>query len=123
MSNADRAAVDRLLPLPTASLHILLALLDGEKHGYALMGDIERLSDGRVRVGPATLYGSIKRLLTDGLIQESRQRPDPSLDDQRRRYYQLTSLGRQVCAAEVQRLRTLLDRADLKRLAPGLGTG
>ena len=115
--------VDRFLPLPTASLHILLALAEGDKHGYALMGDIERLSDGRVRVGPATLYGTIKRLLADGLIQETAQRPDPALDDQRRRYYQLTTLGRQACTAEVQRLRALLDRANLKRLSPGLDAG
>jgi Transcriptional regulator PadR-like family len=74
----------RFLPLPTAALHILLALTDGEKHGYAIMGDVERLSGGAVKIGPGTLYGSIKRMLADGLIEESDERPDPRPDDQRR---------------------------------------
>ena len=99
------------LPLPTATLHILVALGSGEKHGYAIMGEVEALSDGAVRMGPGTLYGSVKRLLADGLIEESEERPDPELDDQRRRYYRLTGLGEQVCAAELQRLRALLRRA------------
>jgi DNA-binding PadR family transcriptional regulator len=103
--------VSGFLPLPTATLHILVALSSGEKHGYAIMGEVEALSDGAVRMGPGTLYGSIKRLLADGLIEESEERPDPSLDDQRRRYYRLTGLGEQVCAAELRRLHALLQRA------------
>jgi DNA-binding PadR family transcriptional regulator len=99
------------LPLPSATLHILVALMGGEKHGYAIMGDVERLSDGAVRMGPGTLYGSIKRMLADGLIEELAERPDPELDDQRRRYYVMTGLGQQVCAAEIQRLDTLVRRA------------
>ena len=105
------------LPLPTASLHILLALRDGGKHGYAIMRQVEDESGGTVRMGPGTLYGSIKRLLADGLIQESDARPDPNLDDQRRRYYQLTGLGERVCTAEVERLRALIERASRSRVS------
>jgi len=99
------------VPLPTAALHILVALLRGEQHGYAIMGEVARLSDGAVRMGPGTLYGSIKRMLAEGLIEETDERPDPELDDQRRRYYQLTGLGERVCASELQRLESLIRRA------------
>jgi DNA-binding PadR family transcriptional regulator len=99
------------LPLPAATLHILLALRDGEKHGYAIMREAEQMSAGSLRLGPGTLYGSIKRLLGDGLIEETDERPDPELDDQRRRYYRLTGLGERVCVAEVERLRALVERA------------
>ena len=113
------------LPLPTATIHILVALSSGEKHGYAIMGEVEALSDGAVRMGPGTLYGSIKRLLADGLIEESEERPDPQLDDQRRRYYRLTGLGERVCAAELSRLEALIRRAGspdwARRLAPRPG--
>ena len=105
------------LPLPTASLHILLALKDGGKHGYAIMREVEDESGGTVRMGPGTLYGSIKRLLADGLIEESDVRPDPDLDDQRRRYYRLTGLGERVCTAEVERLRALIERASRGRVS------
>src|SRR5438093_12975818 len=111
------------LPLPWATLHILLALVEGEKHGYATMRDVERLSDGAVRMGPGTLYGSVKRMLADGLIEEMSERPDPELDDQRRRYYRATGLGERVCAAEVRRISALLDHAAVRRWAasPRLG--
>ena len=99
------------LPLPSATLHILVALTSGEKHGYAIMGEVEALSDGAVRMGPGTLYGSVKRMLADGLIEETQSRTDPELDDQRRRYYRLTGLGERVCAAELQRLQALIRRA------------
>lgn len=98
------------LPLLNATLHILLVLRGGERHGYAIMREVGELSDGAVKMGPGTLYGSIKRLLADGLIEESDERPDPDLDDQRRRYYRLTGLGERVCVAEVKRLQTLIDR-------------
>jgi DNA-binding PadR family transcriptional regulator len=116
--------VTSFVPLPSASLHIMLALRDGERHGYALMREVERLSDGAVRMGPGTLYGAIKRLLADGLIEETAERPDPELDDQRRRYYRLTGLGEGVCSAELERLSKLLERTrgrDLgaRRLRPG----
>lgn len=107
------------LPLPSAPLHILLALREGERHGYAVMRDVERLSDGAVKMGPGTLYGAIKRLLADGLIEESAERPDPELDDQRRRYYRLTGLGERVCGAEVERLSKLLQRAGNGAWKPG----
>ena len=111
------------MPLPWATLHILLALVEGEKHGYAIMRDVERLSDGAVRMGPGTLYGSIKRMLADHLIEETAERPDPELDDQRRRYYRVTGLGERVCAAEVRRISALLDHAAVRRWAasPRLG--
>jgi DNA-binding PadR family transcriptional regulator len=98
---------------------ILLALTEGEKHGYALLGDMERLSDGAVKVGAGTLYGSIKRMLADGLIQESDGRPDPALDDQRRRYHRLTGLGERVADAEQRRLAALLQRRHRAGHPPG----
>lgn len=107
------------LPLPSAPLHILLALGEGERHGYALMRDVEALSDGAVRMGPGTLYGAIKRLLADKLIEEAPQRPAAELSEQRRRYYRLTSLGERVCAAEVRRLSNLLERAGATAWKPG----
>ena len=110
---------DRLLPLPSATLHILIALASGEKHGYAIMRDVEDISDGHLRMGPGTLYGSIKRMLKDGLIEETAERPDPELDDQRRRYYRLTALGSQVRAAELQRLEALVRRAGSPEWARG----
>ena len=108
---ADVDDLTSFLPIPSASLHILLALRTGERHGYAVMRDVERLSDGAVKMGPGTLYGAIKRLLADGLIEETAERPDPELDDQRRRYYRLTGLGERVCEAELERLTSLLRRA------------
>ena len=107
----DAEDLGAFLPLPSATLHILVALMGGEKHGYGIMQDVEDVSDGAVRMGPGTLYGSIKRMLADGLIEESDERPDPALDDQRRRYYKLTGLGERVCKAELQRLQALIKRA------------
>jgi len=106
-------------PLPAAVFHILLALRDGEQHGYALMHRVEELTDGAVRMGPGTLYGAIKRMLADGLIEETDERPDPALDDQRRRYYRIAAAGERACAAEVQRMETLLRNARESR--PNLG--
>ena len=105
--------------LPPAVFHLLLALRDGEQHGYALMHRVEELTDGSVRMGPGTLYGAIKRMLADGLIEESDERPDPALDDQRRRYYRITAQGERACAAEVNRLEILLRNA--RRASPKLG--
>jgi len=117
----DPKGPSAFLPLPTATFHILLALRDEEKHGYAIMQDVEALSDGAVKIGPGTLYGSIKRMLADGLIEESDERPDPDMDDQRRRYYRCTALGERVCRAEVERLTKLLKNAFPRRAIPGLG--
>jgi DNA-binding PadR family transcriptional regulator len=97
-----------LLPLTPAVVHILLALADGEKHGYAIMQEVEQVSQGQVKMGPGTLYGSIKRMLQSGLIAQTDERPDPQLDDERRVYYCLTGLGRRVLCAEMKRLETLL---------------
>ena len=99
---------EAFLPLPSATLHVLVALRSGEKHGYAIMGDVEVLSGGAVRMGPGTLYGSIKRMLAEGMIEESAERPDAELDDQRRRYYRLTGFGERVCGAELKRLEGLV---------------
>lgn len=96
-------------PLPAASVHIVLALLHGELHGYALMRRVEELSDGSVRMGPGTLYGTLNRLLADGLIVETTD--ERSRDEtERRRYYRLTAEGEGVATAELARLRTLVTR-------------
>jgi len=98
-------------PLPPSVFHILLALQDGEQHGYAIMRGVEDLTDGAVVMGPGTLYGSIKRMLADGLIEETAERPDPALDDERRRYYRVTAAGAKARAAEVARMQSLLRSA------------
>lgn len=98
-----------LRPLPPASLHIVLALMGGEMHGYALMQRVAELSDGAVRMGPGTLYGTLNRLLDDGLIVETTDRVARS-DTERRRYYELTAEGRTVARAELDRLSTLVKR-------------
>jgi DNA-binding PadR family transcriptional regulator len=105
-----------LLPLTPAALNILLALADGERHGYGIMREVEGRTGGEVRLGPGTLYGSIKRMLADGLIEESDERPDPEMDDQRRRYYRITNLGRRVAGAEAERLAELVSTARDKKL-------
>ena len=117
----DPLPPSEFLPLPTATFHILLALRDEEKHGYAIMRDVEALSDGAVKIGPGTMYGSIKRMLAEGLIEESDERPDPEMDDERRRYYRCTGLGEAVCHAEVERLTKLLKNAFGRTAIPGLG--
>jgi DNA-binding PadR family transcriptional regulator len=107
-----------LLPLTPAVFHILLALSDGERHGYGIMQEVTANTNGRLRMGPGTLYGSIKRMLADGLIEESDERPDPTLDDERRRYYRLTKLGQSLVAAEAERLAQAVSVARAKRLLP-----
>jgi DNA-binding PadR family transcriptional regulator len=99
-----------------AAFHILLSLADGEKHGYAIMQEVEAISDGQVKLGPGTLYGTIKRLVENGLIQESDFRPDPAMDDQRRRYYRLTGAGRQELEAETTRLAKLVAQAQARQV-------
>ena len=105
-----------LLPLPASQLHILLALATGENHGYAIMKEIEAFTGGAIVMGPGTLYGAIKQMLKTGLIEESSERPDPALDDERRRYYRLTYLGSRALDAEVIRLEQLA-RTGRKRQA------
>lgn len=96
------------LPLTPAMFHILLSLADGERHGYSIMQTIAAQTQGKLRIGPTTLYRSIKHMLEDGLIVESDERPDPALDDERRRYYRLTDLGRRAAVAEIQKLEQAL---------------
>jgi DNA-binding PadR family transcriptional regulator len=103
-------------PLTPAVFHILLALADGEKHGYAIMKDAETQTGGQMKMGPGTLYGTIKRMLASGLIEETGQRPDPAMDDERRRYYRLTGLGQSVVSAESQRLAALVAVARRKQV-------
>jgi DNA-binding PadR family transcriptional regulator len=110
---------ESLLPLTPAVFHILLALADNERHGYGIMQEIGRRTDGKLRMGPGTLYGSIKRMLADGLIEKSGERPDPALDDERRHYYRLTDFGQRVVRAEAQRLAQLVNVARAKQLLPG----
>ena len=113
--------MEQHLPLPPAPFHLLVALTAGDRHGYALMQDVEELSAGRVKMGPGTMYGTLKRLCADGLVEETARRPDPDLDDARRRYYRLTRLGEQVCSAEAERLAALAKVAR-RNLKPGLAT-
>lgn len=108
-----------LLPLPTAVFHILIALGEGEKHGYAVMQEVADRTDGQLRMSPGTLYGSIRKMLDEGLIEESFARA--AADDERRRYYRLTKFGRTVAAAEAQRLSVLLHHARLNGLVPRKG--
>ena len=106
------------LPLPPAQFHVLVALTDGDRHGYAIMQAVEESSGGVVRMGPATLYGTLKRLVDQGFAEEVARQPDAA-DDARRRYYRLTGLGRRVCAAEADRLANLV-RIARTNLRPGL---
>jgi DNA-binding PadR family transcriptional regulator len=103
-------------PLTSAVFHILLSLADGEQHGYAIMQEVAARTDGTLVMGPGTLYGSLKRMLEAGLIAESGERPDPSLDDQRRRYYRLTPQGRRAAVQEAERLESLVRAARAKSL-------
>ncbi len=107
-------AIEQPQPGPSLSrtaLHVLIAIGTEERHGYAIMREIARMTDGATRLGPGGVYTTIRRLLDDGLIEECDERPDPELDDQRRRYYRLTGTGRAVAAAEVRRLETLVAAA------------
>ena len=100
------------LPLPPPIFHMLLALCQGERHGYALKREILRRTDGRLNLGAGALYGSIARMVERGLVEESEARPDLHLDDERRRYYRITSMGRRVAQAEALRLRDLVQLAE-----------
>jgi DNA-binding PadR family transcriptional regulator len=103
--------IDELLPLPEATFHILLALADGDRHGYGIIQDIATRTDGALKLGPGTLYRSIQRMLEQGLILETTERPAPAEDDERRRYYRLTGFGRSVAKAETARLMHLVTLA------------
>ena len=111
--------VKALLPLPAAVFHILIALADRDRHGYSIMQEAAARTGGAVQLSAGTLYSSIRRLLEQGLIQELAESPDPSSQDERRRYYRLTRLGRRVAAAEVERLSALVQQARAVGLVPG----
>jgi DNA-binding PadR family transcriptional regulator len=113
---------EELLPLTPAVFHVLLALADGERHGYAIMQEVAEHTDGRIKMGPGTLYGTVKRLLEAKLIEESDERPDPQLDDERRRYYRLSGVGQRVVRAEAQRYADMAAVARGKKLIGKLAT-
>lgn len=107
---------EAMLPLTPAVFHVLLVLVEGERHGYAIMQEVAESTRGQIKMGPGTLYGTIKRILEAQLIEESDRRPDPELDDERRRYYRLTGLGQQVVKAEALRYEQAAKLARRKRL-------
>jgi DNA-binding PadR family transcriptional regulator len=106
-------------PLTPPVFHILLALADGERHGYAIMRDVASQTNGSLQMGPGTLYGCLKRMLAAGLVEEADERPDPAIDDERRRYYRMTRLGRESLRAEAQRLADAVAAAKMKRILAG----
>src|SRR5918995_5234794 len=113
---------DDLLPLTPGMFHVLIALADGEKHGYAIIKEVARRTDGAIRLSAGTLYTLIRRFVQDGVIAESDERPDPALDDERRRYYRITDFGREVAGAEAKRLSALVETARARKLLPGRGS-
>ena len=117
----DEPSPQSFLPLPRDTFHILVSLADRDRHGYSVMQDVAERTDGALRLSPSSLYASIKRLLLQGLISELEERPDPEHDDERRRYYRLTALGRSVAKAEARRLERLLADARATGLLPRRG--
>lgn len=120
MPTRAKSKIESFLPLPLPMFHMLLALTEGERHGYALKRAILERTEGKLNLGSGALYGSISKMLEAGLIEESDERPDPYLDDERRRYYRITPLGRRVAEAEGRRLRDLLELAQSHLSLPEL---
>lgn len=112
----SKRSPEALLPLTPAMFEVLIALADGEKHGYAIIKEVARRTGGEVSLSAGTLYAIIRRFEQEGVIQESDSRPDPALDDERRRYYRLTVFGREVAQAEARRMETALKMAQAKNL-------
>jgi DNA-binding PadR family transcriptional regulator len=110
--------LEQLLPLPQPVFHMLISLMEGERHGYALKREIVQRTQGKLNLGSGALYGAINKMLEQGLIVESAERPDPHLDDERRRYYRITRLGRRVIQAEAARLRELVQLAEARLSDP-----
>ena len=111
--------IEHLLPLPEATFHILMAVAEDDRHGYAIIQEVATRTDGALKLSPGTLYRSIQRMLEQGLIQETAERPAPELDDERRRYYRITPFGRVVAKAEARRLAQLVKLARESGFAPG----
>jgi DNA-binding PadR family transcriptional regulator len=109
---------EELLPLTPGMFHVLIALADGEKHGYAIIKEVSRRTDGAIRLSAGTLYTLIRRFVQEGVIVEADERPDPALDDERRRYYRITEFGREVARAEAARMESTLSMARAKKLIP-----
>ena len=111
--------IEHLLPLPEATIHILMAVAEDDRHGYAIIQEVATRTDGALKLSPGTLYRSIQRMLEQGLIEETAERPAPELDDERRRYYRITAFGRTVAKAEARRLAQLVKLARESGFAPG----
>ncbi len=123
MSSAEgNQEIARLLPLSPRDFHILFALADGERHGYGLVKSIERQTDGLIRLDPANLYRAIQRMVADGLVEDAERRAAPGSADERRRYYRITEMGRDVVGAEAGRMRSLAEAAEAKQLIPKPGS-
>jgi DNA-binding PadR family transcriptional regulator len=122
MTENDDPLVQSFLPLSPAVFQILLVLVDGESHGYSIVKQVEEETAGRLRIEPANLYRSLRRLLKQGVIEESDSRPDPDLDDSRRRYFRLTALGERVVRAEALRLEYQVRAARMRSVLPTPGT-
>jgi DNA-binding PadR family transcriptional regulator len=119
MAKSQTPAPQSLLPLTPPVFHILLALAEEERHGYGIMQDVAWQTNDALQLGPGTLYGCLKRMLAAGLVEESDERPDPAMDDERRRYYRMTALGRRVVRAEAERLAGAVTAARARRLFAG----
>lgn len=117
----DDPKPESLLPLPSAAFHIMVALADTDRHGYAVMQEVAQRTGGKIRLNPGTLYTTIKRLLEQGLIDELAERPGPDADDERRRYYRLTWFGRRVAEAEMARLNAMVTLGQNAGLSPTKG--
>ncbi|MGF1473569.1 MAG: PadR family transcriptional regulator [Rubrobacteraceae bacterium] len=122
LDKSERGDPENRLPLTPVTLNILLALADEERHGYGIMLEVSDRTGGKMRIGPGTLYSSIRRLVEGRLIEESEARPAPESDDERRRYYRLTDFGRKVLAAEIRRLESTVRAARKKGAYPAPGT-
>ncbi len=116
----QRKDIEDLLPLTPGMFEVLIALADGEKHGYAMIKEVARRTGGAIVLSAGTLYAIIRRFVQEGVIEEAPGRPDPALDDERRRYYRLTDFGRDVARAEAARMETALGMARAKNLIPGI---
>lgn len=119
MQHTQDGDSNALLPLPEAAFHILMAVAEEDRHGYAIIQEVAARTDGALRLSPGTLYRSIQRMLEQGLIEETSERPAPEQDDERRRYYRITEFGRVTAKAETRRLANLVRLAKASGLAPG----